>query len=204
MTPESVGLDASETAGSDALLQQFVADKKIAGAVAAVARKGRSRTWRASACRTSTPQTPMSDRSVFRIYSMTRAITAVAAMMLHEEGKFRLDDPIAKYLPEFRDVMVVAPEGRRRPQREITVEDLLLHTSGINDRQSELYRREKVRSRARTAAAVDGQHRARRADGRSRHAPSLRREHERGSAASSRCGPARRSTRFSTSGFSSR
>jgi CubicO group peptidase (beta-lactamase class C family) len=69
-------------------------------------------------------------------------------MMLHEEGKFRLNDPIAKYLPEFATIQVVTPEGRRAPARAITVEDVFLHTSGINDRQTEIYQREKVRSRA--------------------------------------------------------
>lgn len=80
---------------------------------------------------------------------MTKPITAVAVMMLHEEGRFRLDDPVAKYLPEFHDVMVVSPpEGApRRPARPMTIEDLLLHTSGLSHRTSELYRTLQVRSR---------------------------------------------------------
>jgi CubicO group peptidase (beta-lactamase class C family) len=89
----------------------------------------------------------MSERSVFRIYSMTRQITAVAAMMLHDEGRFALHDPIAKYLPEFGAIMVRTPDGPRKPARAITVADVLLHTSGINDRQTELYQQEDVRSR---------------------------------------------------------
>jgi CubicO group peptidase (beta-lactamase class C family) len=147
-TPESVGLNAAKLSEATQLLKQFVAEGKIAGAVAAVARKGKVAYLESVGMQDLDTRVPMSERSVFRIYSMTRAITAVAAMMLHDEGKFRLDDSIVKYLPEFREVMVVTPDGRRTPQRDITVEDLLLHTSGINDRQSELYRREKVRSRA--------------------------------------------------------
>ena len=97
------GFISAQLGEATALLQQFVAERKIAGAVAAVARQGTARVLRNRRC--AGPR----DRkrrcltaSVFRIYSMTRPITAVAAMMLHEEGKFRLDDPIAKYLPEFR------------------------------------------------------------------------------------------------------
>jgi CubicO group peptidase (beta-lactamase class C family) len=148
VAPESVGLHASKLAEATSLLKQFVAEKKIAGAVAAVSRQGKVAYFESVGVQDFDTRAPMTETSLFRIYSMTRPITAVAAMMLHEEGKFLLDDPISKYLPEFRNVMVMAQEGLRRPQREITVEDLLLHTSGINDRQTELYRREKVRSRA--------------------------------------------------------
>jgi CubicO group peptidase (beta-lactamase class C family) len=91
----------------------------------------------------------MTERSLFRIYSMAKAVTAVSAMILHEEGKFDLRDPVSKYLPEFKTIRVlVEPSGQRRaPAREITVADLLLHTSGLSHRTSELYRTAKVRSR---------------------------------------------------------
>lgn len=148
VTPATVGLNETKLREATQLLNQFVADQKIAGAVAAVARQGKLAYFESVGVQDLETKTPMSERSVFRIYSMTRQITAVAAMLLHEEGKFALSDPISKYLPEFRDITVRAPEGRRKPAREITVEDLLLHTSGINDRQTELYRQEKVRSRA--------------------------------------------------------
>ena len=147
-TPASVGLDEAKLREATQLLSQFVTDRKIAGAVAAVARRGRLAYMESVGVQDLESKTPMSDRSVFRIYSMTRPITAIAAMMLHDEGKFALTDPISKYLPEFATVMVRAPEGPRKPSRPITVEDLLLHTSGINDRQTELYRSEKVRSRS--------------------------------------------------------
>ncbi len=92
----------------------------------------------------------MTERSLFRIYSMTKAVTAVAVMMLADENKLRLTDPVSKYLPEFKQVMV--QEGGsgapRKPSREITVQDLLLHTSGLSHRTSELYRRLQVRSRS--------------------------------------------------------
>jgi CubicO group peptidase (beta-lactamase class C family) len=146
--PAAVGLNEAKLSEATALLRQFVTERKIAGAVAAVARRGRLAYFETVGVQDLETRTPMSERSVFRIYSMTRQITAVAAMMLHDEGKFALADPIAKYLPEFAGVTVRGTDGPRKPARGITVEDLLLHTSGINDRQTELYRLEKVRSRA--------------------------------------------------------
>ena len=144
----AVGLEEAKLQEATALLKQFVADRKIAGAVAAVARQGRVAYFEAVGVQDLETNAPMTERSVFRIYSMTRQVTAVAAMILHEEGKFDLGDPVAKYLPEFQNIMVRAADGPRRPTRPITVQDLLLHTSGINDRQTDLYREEKVRSRA--------------------------------------------------------
>jgi CubicO group peptidase (beta-lactamase class C family) len=147
-SPAEVGLDEARLREATQLLTQFVTGGKIAGAVAAVARRGRLAYFETVGVQDLASKTPMQERSVFRIYSMTRQITAVAVMMLHEEGKLALDDPIAKFLPEFRAVMVRGDDGPRPPERGITVADLLLHTSGINDRQTELYRQEKVRSRS--------------------------------------------------------
>ena len=148
VAPASVGLEEAKLREATQLITQFVTEQKVAGAVAAVARRGRLAYFETVGVQDLVTNTPMSERSVFPIYSMTRQVTAVAAMMLHEDGKFQLDDPIAKYIPEFAGIQVATPEGRRAPARAITVEDVFLHTSGINDRQTELYQREKVRSRA--------------------------------------------------------
>lgn len=85
---------------------------------------------------------------------MTRPVTAVAVMMLYEEGRFRLDDAVAKFIPEFDKVVVASAHGAapRPPANPITVRDLLLHTSGLNARTSEIYRREQVRARTMTMA----------------------------------------------------
>ena len=92
---------------------------------------------------------PMSERTLFRIYSQTKAVTAVAVMMLREEGKFQLADPASKWLPEFKNVMVqTADGGSRNPSREITIEDLLLHTSGLSHRNDAPYRQRQVRVRS--------------------------------------------------------
>lgn len=148
-TPESLGLAPAKLGESGALLARYVADRKIAGAVAAVARHGKLAWLEAVGVQDLESRARMTDRSIFRIYSMTKSVTAVAAMMLREDGRFGLDDPVSKYLPEFAGVVVRTDvEGTtRRPSRAITVADLLLHTSGLEHRTSEIYRRARVRSR---------------------------------------------------------
>jgi len=148
--PETVGLAPEGLHEATALLTRYVAEQKIAGAVAAVARKGRLAYLEAVGVQDLSTRAPMTERSIFRIYSMSKPVTAVAVMMLYEEGRFGLDDAVSKYLPEFRDVRVFAsPDGATRAlTRDITVRDLLLHTSGLSHRTSELYARAGVRSRA--------------------------------------------------------
>jgi CubicO group peptidase (beta-lactamase class C family) len=132
-----------------ALLERLVAEQKIAGAVAAVARDGKVEYLQAVGVQNLETRAPMTERTLFRIYSMTKPITAVAAMMLIEEGRASLREPVSKYLADFKRVAVALPDGRTRPPaREPTVEDLLLHTSGLSHRTSDLYRRLQVRSRA--------------------------------------------------------
>jgi CubicO group peptidase (beta-lactamase class C family) len=148
-TPESVGVNPAALQQATELLNRLVADKKIAGAVGALARRGKLVYLQAAGVQDLESGAPMTDRSLFRIYSMTKPVTAVAAMMLHERGRFALTDPVAKFIPEFENVVVSLPDGTARPPaRAITIRDLLLHTSGLNHRTSQLYQQEKVRSRA--------------------------------------------------------
>jgi CubicO group peptidase (beta-lactamase class C family) len=146
--PASIGVSPAKTGEAGALLAQYVASRKIAGAVAAVARHGRLAWIEAVGFQDLAAHEAMTARSIFRIYSMTKSITAVAAMMLREDGRFQLNDPVSKYLPRFADVVVrTADGGTRKPARAITVRDLLLHTSGLEHRTSEIYRRAGVRAR---------------------------------------------------------
>jgi CubicO group peptidase (beta-lactamase class C family) len=152
VAPAAVNLDAEALNRATVLLKQMVADHTIAGAVAAVARNGKVAYLESVGVQDLSTRAPMTDQTLFRIYSMTKPVTAVAVMMLHEQGRFRLDDPVQQYLPEFAEVRVGAAEAARPPTRPITIEDLLLHTSGLSHRTSELYRGLKVRSRADTLA----------------------------------------------------
>ena len=149
-TPEAVGMSTERLQNATALLRQYVADRKIAGGVAAVARRGKIVYLEPFGLQNLESRAPMTERSLFRIYSMTKAVTAVAVLMLVDEDKLRLADPVSKYLPEFAQVMVQdgGTGAPRRPSRAMTIQDLLLHTSGLNHRTSDLYRRLQVRSRA--------------------------------------------------------
>jgi CubicO group peptidase (beta-lactamase class C family) len=149
-TPEAAGMSSERLQAATMLLRQYVADRRIAGAVAAVARRGKLVYLEPVGLQSLETKALMTDRSLFRVYSMTKAVTAVAVMMLVDDNRLRLSDPVSTHLPEFRTVMV--QEGGtgapRRPSREITIRDLLLHTSGLSHRTSELYRRLQVRSRS--------------------------------------------------------
>jgi CubicO group peptidase (beta-lactamase class C family) len=149
-TPEAAGMSTARLQAATTLLRQYVADRTIAGAVAAVARRGKLIYLEPVGLQSFESKTPMTDRSLFRIYSMTKAVTAVAVMMLADENRIQLTDPASKFLPEFKSVMVQdgGTGPARRPSREITVQDLLLHTSGLSHRTSELYRKLQVRSRS--------------------------------------------------------
>ena len=115
--PETVGLSAATLREATTLLNQFVADRKIAGAVAGVARKGKVAYLEAFGVQDLQTRAPMTDRSLFRIYSMTKSFTSVAAMILHEEGRFGLKDPVSKYLPEFRHCLLYTSPSPRDRQK---------------------------------------------------------------------------------------
>ncbi len=151
-SPAAAGFAAERLREATKLLDQFVADRKIAGAVAGVARNGHLAYLEAVGLQDLETRAPMTERSIFRIYSMTKPVTAVAAMMLHEEGRFELSEPVSTYLPAFdRATVFSSPGGPTRPPASpITIRDLLLHTSGLSHRTSELYRQANVRVRTDT------------------------------------------------------
>ena len=148
-TPDAVGMSAERLQNATAVLRQAVVDHKIAGAVALIARHGKIAYLEPVGMQDVAPRAPMGERTLFRLYSQTKAVTAVAVMMLRDEGKFQLAEPVAKWLPEFNHVMVQTSDGEaRKPSREITVEDLLLHTSGLSHRNDAPYRQRQVRVRS--------------------------------------------------------
>lgn len=120
------------------VLQKFVDDKVISGAVALVADKNSVRFCAAVGYSDLERYRKMRKDDLFWIASMTKPITAVAVMMLVDEGKLSIDDPVEKYLPEFKNQWLIQEKtGERlflvKPQRGITIRDLLTHTSGIGD-----------------------------------------------------------------------
>ena len=155
-TPESVGLSSTKLAEATDALQAHIDGADIAGVVAAVARNGKLVYVEALGRRDRESSDPMREDAIFRLYSMTRPITSTAVMVLWEEGKFQLDDPISQYLPQFAAQRVFvdarAPDmSQTRPRNgDITVRHLLTHTSGVGSRSSPIYRAEQVRLRSMT------------------------------------------------------
>ena len=153
-SPESAGMSSDRLAEATRALQAHVNGSNIAGVVAAVARHGQIVYFEALGQRDRETGDAMSRDDLFRLYSMTRPITSTAVMMLWEEGRFQLDDPISQYLPQFAGQRVFADAGapdlaRTRPRSgDITVRHLLTHTSGIGSRSSPVYRAEQVRLRS--------------------------------------------------------
>ena len=149
VAPSAVRLDPAALASASAVLQRYVDERKTAGAVAMLARDGKLAYSAAVGVQDLGSRASMTERSIFRIYSMTKPVTAVAVMMLFEQGKFQLDDAVSKYLPEFATVVVRAADGTTRPpSRPLTIRDLLLHISGLEHRTADIYRSAQVRSRA--------------------------------------------------------
>src|SRR5580692_3719504 len=134
-TPEDIGLSSSALARLGKVLSAEVASGRLPGAVALIARRGRLAFFESFGRRDPASGAPMSSDSIFRIYSMTKPIVSVAAMMLWEEGRFLLSDPIAKYLPDLADLKVAVPRGAEielvPATRPISIQDLLRHTSGL-------------------------------------------------------------------------
>ncbi len=133
--PEDVGLSSARLDRITAVMQREVERGRLPGAVALVARDGKIAYFESYGERDPVMGTPMTKDTIFRIYSMTKPIVTAAAMMLLEQGRFLLGDPISKYLPEFADMKVAVARGDAidliPAARAITIQDLLRHTSGL-------------------------------------------------------------------------
>lgn len=134
--PETVGLSSERLERIGKTVQKDIDDKRIAGAVSLVIRHGQVAYFRAQGMSDREAGKPMRTDSIFRICSMTKPITSVAVMILYEEGKFLLDDPVSNYLPEFKNpkVFMKTASGVHYTipaTHEITIRDLLRHTSGL-------------------------------------------------------------------------
>jgi len=128
---ESVGMSAARLARLTTVFGKEIEDKKLPGAVMLVARKGKLVYASALGVRDPKSTDPMRTDAIFRIYSMTKPIVSVAAMILVEDGKLQLADPVSKWLPAFKDVKVSTDTGEVAAQRVMTVQDLLRHTAGL-------------------------------------------------------------------------
>lgn len=143
--PQRVGLSAERLGRIDALIERYRADQQISGAVTAVVRHGQIAHLKTHGDMDIENDRAMRRDAIFRMASMSKPVTGVAILMLMEEGKLRLSDPVSKFIPEFTDTQVAMlkadqppPDSREPPNiytvpaaREITLRDLLTHTSGL-------------------------------------------------------------------------
>lgn len=147
---EAVGLSTERLKWVDEVLQRHVDQGHITGAVIAIARRGKLVKYEAYGKADVDAGTPMTKDALFQMYSSTKVVTAVAVMMLCEEGKIRLDDPVSRYIPEFKDAKIAVrkngesgkyvarPSGTPPPEfdtipspRDLTIRDLMTHMGGL-------------------------------------------------------------------------
>src|SRR5437879_4120359 len=151
VAPEVVGMSSKGLRNVSRLVQGYIDERKLPGAISLVARRGRVVHFETYGNMDDERQKPMRADAIFRFYSMTKPIASVGLMMLYEEGRFQLDDPASKFIPELKNLKVFKSGTAdnfefRDPVREVTVRDLLMHTSGLVGRDTaspvgELYRR---------------------------------------------------------------
>ena len=122
---------ADGLAAIDGEVEKFLEAKAFAGAVTLVEHKGKIVQFKAYGHRDAAAGRPMQKDTIFRIYSMSKPVTSVATLMLVDDGKIKLDDPVAKYIPEFKDLEVWRADDPQPPKRAMTVRDLFCHTSGL-------------------------------------------------------------------------
>lgn len=136
-SPEALGFDAQRLAKLDAYMAKAVADGRVAGMSTLLARHGQIVAEKTYGVRSLATGAPMTKDTIFRLYSMSKPITGVAMMMLFEDGRWQLDDPITKFIPEFKALKVMsgADENGRRTiqdmQRPPTMRELMSHTAGF-------------------------------------------------------------------------
>lgn len=139
--PAALGFDPERLQRLDAVIQREIEAGKLAGAVALVKRDGQDAVFKAYGQVDIEHQVPMRPDTIFRIASMSKAVTTVAALLLYEEGRFLLHDPVGKFIPEFAQSVVAVPPPAGAPaglkyvtvpaKRPITILDLMTHTAGL-------------------------------------------------------------------------
>ena len=131
--PEAVGFSTERLGKITDFVEREVAEGNLVGAVTLVARHGQVVLFESAGRYGIDDNRPMDNDALFRIFSMTKPITTVAAMILYEEGAFHLGDPVAKYLPELKDMQLLIDGSPVNPQRQMTIEQLMTHTAGLTN-----------------------------------------------------------------------
>lgn len=131
--PAQEGFDAERLNLITQSMQRYVDAGQLAGAMTMVARHGKVVYFETVGNKSVDDKRPLAKDDLFRIYSMSKPITAAAVMQLYEQGKFQLTDPVSKFVPELKDVQVLQPDGTLAPvAAEMTMQQLLTHTTGLS------------------------------------------------------------------------
>ena len=136
INPEQAGLSPARLRRLDAVMQRYVDEGKLAGVITLLARHGETAHCECFGQADIADQTPMQIDALFRIFSMTKPITSVALLMLYEEGRFQLTDPVSRFIPEFKETQVIVEAKKvgwitTDVERAITIHDLFTHTAGL-------------------------------------------------------------------------
>ena len=131
--PETVGFSGDRLGKITEFVEREIADGNLVGSVTLVARHGQVVHFEAAGRYGLEDNRPMETDALFRIFSMTKPITTVAAMILYEEGAFHLGDPVAKYLPELANMQLLIDGEPAPPQSQMTIEQLMTHTAGLTN-----------------------------------------------------------------------
>ena len=131
--PAQEGFDAARLNLITQSMQRYVDAGQLAGAMTMVARHGKVVYFETVGNKGVDDKRPLAKDDLFRIYSMSKPITAAAVMQLYEQGKFQLTDPVSKFVPELKGVQVLQPDGTLAPvAAEMTMQQLLTHTTGLS------------------------------------------------------------------------
>ncbi len=133
VAPAETGFSAAGLAKLDARMKEAVDKGEVSGIITLLARHGEVAHYQAHGVQSFETGVPMSDKTLFRIYSMTKPVTGVAMMQLYEKGLWKLDDPITKFLPEFSNLQVLKSKdaGLQPAKRTPTMKELMTHTAGF-------------------------------------------------------------------------
>ena len=132
VSPEAVGMSSARLARIRPVMESYVHERGVVGISTMISRRGRIVHAEQVGYRDKDAGRPMTADTIFRIYSMTKPIVSTALMMLHEEGRFQLEHPVAQYLPAFGSTKVMSDDGALVDQlRPMQIRDLLTHTSGL-------------------------------------------------------------------------
>jgi CubicO group peptidase (beta-lactamase class C family) len=154
VAPESVGFSSAGLKAFEHAMHTLVDEGQLAGITTLVSRHGKVAAFSAYGYRDLDAKTPLTKDTIFRLASMTKPIVGVAMMMLFEEGRWTLDDPVARHIPEFKDLKVATASGDVAQAHPMTMRELMSHTAGFDVNAAPVYARVNIADRDKPLQAM--------------------------------------------------